>query len=84
MLPAAISVVAFLIGMSGQSAQAEETGVKFSFEEHSVEFHNQDVKLAGSLLLPKSEVSVPAVVFVHGAGPQTRVPYREAGEYFAR
>src|SRR6185312_10969022 len=34
-------------------------------------------------LLPRSDTPVPAVVFVHGAGQQTREPYREAGEYFA-
>ncbi|HEX4143476.1 MAG TPA: alpha/beta fold hydrolase [Pirellulales bacterium] len=83
MLPAAMSVIAFLIGMAGLEAHADETRAKVSFEEHSVEFHNQDVKLAGSLLLPRSDVPVPAVVFVHGAGPQTREPYREVGEYFA-
>ena len=83
MLPAAIPVIAFLIGMAGLEAHADETGAKFSFEEHSVEFHNQDVNLAGSLLLPRSEVPVPAVVFVHGAGRHTRESYREAGEYFA-
>ncbi|MCE9525718.1 MAG: alpha/beta fold hydrolase [Planctomycetales bacterium] len=83
MLPAAISVITFLIGMAGFESRAEETGAKFSFKEHPVEFHNQDVRLAGSLLLPNSEAPVPAVVFVHGAGPQTREPYREVGEYFA-
>ena len=83
MLPAAIPVIAFLIGMAGPEARADETGAKSRFEEHPVEFHNQDVKLAGSLLLPRSEVPVPAVVFVHGAGRQTRESYREAGEYFA-
>jgi pimeloyl-ACP methyl ester carboxylesterase len=57
--------------------------VQSGFEEHRVEFQNHDVKLAGSLLFPRSEVPVPAVVFVHGAGRQTREPYREAGEYFA-
>ena len=83
LLPAAIPVIAFLIGMAGPQAHADETGATSSFEERFVEFHNQDVKLAGSLLLPRSEVPVPAIVFVHGAGPQTREPYREAGEYFA-
>ena len=83
MLPAAIPVIAFSIGMAGLEVQADETKAKSSFEEHPVEFHNQDVKLAGSLLLPRSEVPVPAVVFVHGAGEQTREPYREVGEYFA-
>ena len=83
LLPAAIAVIAFLTGMSETEARANETGAGSSFVEHRVEFHNQDVKLAGSLLLPKSEVPVPAVVFVHGAGPQTRESYREIGGYFA-
>jgi uncharacterized protein len=81
--PAAIPVIAFVIGMAGLETSADETGAESRFEEHSVAFHNQDVKLAGSLLLPRSEVPVPAVVFVHGAGEQTREPYREAGEFFA-
>ncbi|MFN7733086.1 MAG: alpha/beta hydrolase family protein [Pirellula sp.] len=80
---AAIPVIALLIGMSVPAACADETGVQSRFEEHSVEFHNGDVKLAGSLLLPKSEKPLSAVIFVHGAGPQTREPYREVGEYFA-
>ena len=82
-LPSAIRVVAFVIGMAGSAASADETGADSRFEEYSVEFHNQDVKLAGSLLLPRSEGPVPAVVFVHGAGRQTREPYREAGGHFA-
>jgi len=69
--------------MAGAAASADETGAKSKFDEHRVEFRNQGVKLAGSLLLPKSEVPVPAVVFVHGAGRQTREAYREVGEYFA-
>jgi uncharacterized protein len=83
MLPAAIPVIALLIGMGWPAASANEPGANFRLEEQHVEFQNQDVKLAGSLLLPKSEVPVPAVVFVHGAGRQTREPYREVGEYFA-
>jgi len=79
----AIPVVAFVTGMTAPAASADETGAVSGFEEHPVEFHDQDVKLAGSLLLPKSEVPVPAVVFVHGAGQQTREAYREAGQYFA-
>lgn len=82
MLAAAIPVVAFVMGMTGLAAIANETGAESRFEEHHVEFHNQDVKLAGSLLLPKSEKPLPAVIFVHGAGPQTREQYRKQGEYF--
>jgi uncharacterized protein len=76
-LAAAIPVVAFVIGMTAPAASADETGADPRFDEHRVEFHNQGVKLAGSLLLPRSEVPVPAVVFVHGAGRQTRESYRE-------
>jgi pimeloyl-ACP methyl ester carboxylesterase len=83
LLAAAIPVIAFVIGITGPAARADETGAESRFEEHFVEFHNQDVKLAGSLLLPISDLPVAAVVFVHGAGQQTREPYREAGEYFA-
>ena len=78
-----MSAVVFVIGMAGPAASAIETEVETRFDEHPVEFHNQDVKLAGSLLLPRSEAPLPAVVFVHGAGRQTREPYREAGEFFA-
>ena len=83
MLRAAIRAIAFVIGMAGLKAHADETGVEVRFEEHQVEFHNQDVKLVGSLLLPSGKEPRPAVVFVHGAGRQTREPYREVGEYFA-
>jgi pimeloyl-ACP methyl ester carboxylesterase len=83
MVAAAISVVVFGIGMAGPAARADETGAESRFDEHSVEFHNQDVKLVGSLLLPRSEAPLPAVIFVHGAGRQTREPYREAGQFFA-
>lgn len=78
-----VAVIAFLAGISGKGAVAEQTGAGSAFEEHTVEFQNGGVKLAGSLILPKSEGTVPAVVFVHGAGRQTREPYRELGEYFA-
>lgn len=75
-----ISVIALLNGVS--ATNANETRVQSGFEEYRVEFYNGDVKLAGSLLLPRSEKPVPAVVFVHGAGPQTREQYRQQGEYF--
>ena len=83
MLRATIAAVAFAIGIAGSATCADETGAESGFEEHPVEFHNQDVKLAGSLLLPRSEAPVPAAIFVHGAGRQTRESYREVGQYFA-
>ncbi|MGE3239829.1 MAG: alpha/beta hydrolase family protein [Pirellulales bacterium] len=83
MLPVTLLVSTFLVGIAGLANHAEETGAPFRFEEHPVEFHNQDVKLVGSLILPIRERPVPAVEFVHGAGPQTREPYREVAEHFA-
>ena len=82
-LAAAIPVAAFVSGIAGPAASAGETGAECRFDEHRIEFHNRGIKLAGSLLLPRSEVPVPAVVFVHGAGRQTRESYREVGAYFA-
>jgi uncharacterized protein len=82
-LAVAILVVAFVTGITGPVAHADHTGAKLRFEEHDVAFYNQDVKIAASLLLPGSEAPAPAVVFVHGAGRQTREPYREAAEFFA-
>ncbi|MDP1561822.1 MAG: alpha/beta fold hydrolase [Pirellulaceae bacterium] len=79
----AIPMIMFLIGMGRPVVCANETKVQSWFEEHFVEFHNHDVKLAGSLLLPNSEKPVPAVILVHGAGPQTREQYRMLGEHFA-
>jgi acetyl esterase/lipase len=83
MLPLAIAVISFLIGMGARQASANQTEAGSQLEEHAVEFHNQGVTLAGSLLVPSSEAPVPAVVFVHGAGRQTRESYGEAGEHFA-
>lgn len=79
----AAGIAAMILGITGSAASADETREDFRFEDNSVEFHNQDVKLAGSLLLPEREGPVPAVVFVHGAGRQTREPYRKVGEHFA-
>ena len=83
MLPFTIPLLAFLVATSGRKASAEDAVAVSSFQEHFVEFHNGDVKLAGNLLLPDSESPVPAVAFVHGAGRQNREPYREVGEFFA-
>lgn len=77
-------VIAFSIGWSRPAFCLDEFGLQAGFEEHLVEFHNQNVKLAGSLLLPKMASPLPAVIFVHGAGPQTREQYRKHAEYFVR
>jgi poly(3-hydroxybutyrate) depolymerase len=83
MMHFAIPILVCLCSLNGLKASAKDSAADTGFREQPVEFHNGEVKLAGSLFLPKSEGSVPAVVFVHGAGQQTREPYREAGEFFA-
>ncbi|HEY0670813.1 MAG TPA: alpha/beta fold hydrolase [Longimicrobiales bacterium] len=42
------------------------------FDERPITFSHGAVKLAGSLLLPRAGVSLPAVVFVHGSGAEGR------------
>jgi hypothetical protein len=58
MWPAAIHVLPLLMGVSTAVACAQETGAPSGFDERHVEFHNQDVRLAGSLLLPRSGESL--------------------------
>lgn len=83
MMHFAIPFLVCLCSLNGLEASAKDSATDAGFQEQPIEFRNGDVKLAGSLLLPKSDVPVPTVVFVHGAGPQTRESYREVGEYFA-
>src|SRR5437660_4929794 len=52
--------------------------------EEQVVFHNGEVRLAGTLLLPRADKRVPAVVFVHGAAYHERQDNREEAEFFAR
>ena len=84
MLLAALIATLSVIGVADGKAVADEDRAEARFEEHQVEFYNQDVKLVGSLILPSGKQPGPAVIFVHGAGRQAREPYREVGEYFAR
>lgn len=45
--------------------------LKFDREPQSVSFSNGDVHLAGALVEPEGEGPFPALVLVHGSGPQT-------------
>ncbi|TWU38594.1 alpha/beta hydrolase family protein [Novipirellula artificiosorum] len=81
-LPFTVPFLLFLLA-SGLAAGAEEDTQESRFQEHIVEFHNGDVRLAGSLLVPEGVSSCPAVVFVHGAGRNTRKQHQELGKYFA-
>ena len=53
-------------------------------KSEEVSFRNGDVTLSGTLLLPLTAGSHPAVIFVHGSGPEGRYASRFLAEYFAR
>lgn len=65
----AISLALILFIVFGSHAKKED-----------VEFRNGDIKLAGTLYTPKGDGPFPAVVFVHGSGPEDR----KNGSYSAR
>jgi dipeptidyl aminopeptidase/acylaminoacyl peptidase len=58
------------------------------YREEKVTFRNGDVTLAGTLLLPSTKGSHPAVILLHGSGEQDRNGYlslmRFAADNFAR
>jgi pimeloyl-ACP methyl ester carboxylesterase len=67
-----------LIGMfdedqrGGRFAFARTSSAATEFEEREISFANGSVTLAGSLILPPTGDSLPAVVFLHGSGAEGR------------
>lgn len=55
-----------------------------TFKQEEVHFQNGDVTLSGSLLLPLTKGPHPAVVFLHGSGPEGRYASRFLAQYFTR
>lgn len=55
------------------------------YSTESVRFRNGELELAGTIFRPRASGPFPAVVFVHGSGPQTRDSYiRWFADQFAR
>lgn len=58
------------------------------YREEKVTFRNGDVTLAGTLLIPSTHGPHPAMVFLHGSGPQDRNGHvsliRLTADHFAR
>src|SRR5262245_55936714 len=80
-IPVAIAVVVF---HADSLAAAQSTATTTTFQTEEIMVAASNVQLAGTLYVPKSELHVPAVVFVHGAGPAVRSDgYRELAEHFA-
>ena len=59
-------------GTEGEFAFSRAKGSRPVFDERTITFANGGVSLAGSLLLPRGRAAVPAVVFLHGSGPEGR------------
>jgi dienelactone hydrolase len=54
-----------------------------STRSDDVRFRNGDVTLAGTLIMPTRAAPHPAIVLVHGDGPDTRGSYRYLADQFA-
>ena len=55
-----------------------------AFHAEDVPIPSGDVRLAGTLFVPRGEGPHPAVVLIHGSGPETRREYEWYGRLFAR
>ena len=53
-------------------------------EFRNVDFRNGDVKLGGTLLLPEGRGYHPAILLLHGSGPEGRFANRWLAQQFAR
>ncbi len=52
--------------------------------QEEVRFHNGDVTLAGTLLMPRTAGRHPAVILIHGSSTPSRNDFRFYGDMFAR
>lgn len=77
-------------GFTLKNADVSEIEAKKAkpYHEEQVIFHNGNVKLGGTLLIPSNAKVHPAVVFIHGSGAQDRNGYisliRLTADHFAR
>src|SRR6266849_6497704 len=55
-----------------------------NLNEAEVDFKNGDTTLAGRLLIPITDGAHPAIVIIHGSGPDEGSEYRVYAEQFAR
>jgi uncharacterized protein len=55
----------------GDSGQ-QQVGTKLNLRREEVVFKNGDVTLSGTLVLPSGKEPHPAIVRIHGSGPQTK------------
>jgi fermentation-respiration switch protein FrsA (DUF1100 family) len=79
------AAVSLLSCCLGGKLSAGEAAPSDPFRSEDLTIPAGDHQLAGTLYLPRSGPPVPAVVFVHGAGPTVRSDrYQELARHFAR
>ncbi|HEY6119243.1 MAG TPA: alpha/beta fold hydrolase [Pyrinomonadaceae bacterium] len=67
-----------------QSGLPDVSATKIRLKREEVSFHNGDVTLAGKLTAPWSKGPHPAVVLIHGSGPEDRDYMGPWIDFFAR
>jgi dienelactone hydrolase len=67
-----------------ESGRPPTTVLQVRLRQEAVHFASGTATLAGTVLLPSGDGPHPAVVLVHGSGPQTRHMVRLHAEYLAR
>ena len=72
-----------VIDLDHQGRQSGVLATRVPIASEEVTFKNGDVTLAGTLLLPPMKGKRPALVFVHGSGPQYREMYWGLGYLYA-
>ena len=80
------SLVGRFTGGEGQGtfAVGRRTPRRLGYREEEARFSNGTLQLVGTLLLPLTPGRHPAVVFVHGSGPEARHGSRFLADYLAR
>lgn len=71
-------------GNHGWFAFVRATSQSPEFREEDVRFQNGSVELAGTLILPAGAGPFPAIVFLHGSGPEGRWASRYLARRLAR
>lgn len=67
-----------------EPAQSDRRGHKINLKQEDVKFANGDTMLAGTLVTPSKPGPHPAIIFVHGSGPATRMAFMSWAMLFAR
>jgi pimeloyl-ACP methyl ester carboxylesterase len=55
-----------------EPGKPQQRAARIAYRQEAVEFNNGDVRLAGTLTLPSAPEPCPAVILIHGSGPQPR------------